>query len=49
MGEIRIHIKLLLENQKERDHMGDLGVDWRIILRRTLSYCFRIETNGGLF
>jgi len=45
-------------NLKERDHLGDPGVGWRIILRWTIRKwdvgvwtgysCLRIGTGGGL-
>jgi hypothetical protein len=31
MGELRTVQKILSENLKETDHMGDLGVDGRVI------------------
>jgi hypothetical protein len=33
MGEKRIAYRILVVNQKERDHFEDLDVDGRIILR----------------
>jgi len=32
MGEIIIHIQYWSENKKRRDHLEELGIDWRIIL-----------------
>jgi hypothetical protein len=33
MGTLRNASKILVKNLKVRDHLGDLGVDWRIILK----------------
>jgi hypothetical protein len=39
MGEImNIYNKIYLENLKESDNLVDLGVDWRIKLKRTSEY-----------
>jgi hypothetical protein len=46
-----------LENLKGRDHLEDLGIDGKIIIKRILEKeggwagCnwFRIETSGGVF
>jgi len=34
MGEERSVCTVLVRNKRERDHWGDLGLDWRIILGR---------------
>jgi len=57
LGERRGVYRVLLGNLKERDHLGDLGVDGRIILRwifwkwdvgaRTGSSLLMIGTVGG--
>jgi len=57
MGERRGVYRVLVEKHKERDHLGDPGVDGRIILRWifrkwdvgvwTGSSWFRIGTGGG--
>jgi hypothetical protein len=52
-----MYTQSLLENLKERDHLGDLNVDGRIHLILKLiiriiytgSFCLRIGTSGGLF
>jgi hypothetical protein len=31
-----MHIKLWLENLERRNHMEDLGSNWRIIIKETL-------------
>ena len=33
IGEIQIHTQFRYEDLMERDHLEDLGVDWRIILK----------------
>jgi hypothetical protein len=50
-----MHSGFLWGNLKERDHVEDLGVDWRIILklnsnrmRRTGPIWHRIGTHAGL-
>jgi hypothetical protein len=57
MWERRGIYRVLVGNLKERDHLGDPGVDGRIILRLifrkwdvrllTGSSCLRIEGGGG--
>jgi hypothetical protein len=32
MGNMRNAVKIIVENMNEKDHLGDLGVDGRIIL-----------------
>ena len=56
-GERRYVYRVLMGNLRERDHMGDPGIDGRIILRWifrkwdvgvwTGSIWLRIETSGG--
>jgi hypothetical protein len=38
--------KLLLENVKRKDHLGDLCVDWRIILKHDLKYRLILSGSG---
>jgi hypothetical protein len=54
-GRRQIHSGFLWGNLKERDHLEDLGADWRIILklnssrmRRTGPIWHRIGTHVGL-
>jgi hypothetical protein len=39
MGEMRMHTNFLVENASERDHLGDLGTDQRIILKWVVRKC----------
>jgi hypothetical protein len=36
MGEMRMYMKLCLENMKGRDHSEDVGIGWRLILELIL-------------
>jgi hypothetical protein len=52
MGEGRVICRVLLGKPRERDHLGDPGVDGRIILRwifrKWTGMCWlKIETGGG--
>jgi hypothetical protein len=36
MEEVRNAYRILLKDLKDRDYLGDLGIDWRIILKWVL-------------
>jgi hypothetical protein len=56
---MRTIYKILMENIKGRDHLGDIGVDWKIILKWILKkqrlrmwtriLCHKIRSSGGFF
>ena len=57
MGRLAVHTGFCWRNLRERDHLGDPGVDGKIVLRWifriwdivvwTESICLRIGTGGG--
>jgi hypothetical protein len=59
VGELKIRIKIWLENFEVRDHLEDLDVDRRVILHRILqkynlsmwaaSHCLKLGSSDRLF
>jgi hypothetical protein len=47
-GQIRKAHKILIENQKGRAHLGDLGANGKIILKYILKYSLRVWTGFEL-